>query len=72
MTFEKMEQLKGQLITLDCALAKYARYSDIKQLDYLMNRLALDFDNDDTVESDCNKFLNIHSDLIKKFQSEAS
>lgn len=72
MTFERMEQLKGMMITLELAFRKYNWHSDIKQIKALMKRLALDFDVDDKIESECVRFLDSHSELMKKFDTEAS
>ncbi len=66
MTFDRMEQLKGLLITLNCALVKFNKQTDINRLEELMNRLSLDYDTDDKIESECVRFINAHSDLIKR------
>ncbi|MDE5629570.1 MAG: hypothetical protein K2I69_08430 [Muribaculaceae bacterium] len=66
MTFDRMEQLKGLLITLDCALVKFNKQTDINRLEELMNRLSLDYDTDDKIESECVRFINAHSDLINR------
>lgn len=72
MTFDRMEQLKGLLITLECALSKYDQQSDIKTLDKLMLRLSLDFDTDETIERDCESFIASFDELMKRFNREIS
>jgi hypothetical protein len=39
-------------------------------LNKLMPRLVMDFDIDDTIESDCVNFLNLHEEVLKRFNAE--
>jgi hypothetical protein len=70
MEFERMEELKGQLITLECALNYFNMSNEVKILNDLTWRLAMDFDIDDTIESDCVNFLNLHEEVLKRFNAE--
>jgi hypothetical protein len=70
MDFERMEDLKGQFISLECAFDYYKMNNERDTLNKLMPRLVMDFDIDDTIESDCVNFLNLHEEVLKRFNAE--
>jgi len=69
MTFDRMEELKGQLISLDCAFMEYNKQTEQKSLKKLMKRLALDYDTDATIEHDCVQFIEQFDELMSQFNS---
>lgn len=46
MTFDRMEELRAQIITLDCAFEKYKIDNGIQITNNLLKRLALFYDTD--------------------------
>jgi hypothetical protein len=60
MTFERMEDLKGQFISLECAFDYYKMNNERDTLNKLMSRLVMDFDTDNHIETECVKFLDSH------------
>ena len=69
MTFDRMEELKGQLISLDCAFTEYNKQSEHESLNKLMKRLALDYDTDTTIENDCVQFIEQFDEIMSQFNS---
>jgi hypothetical protein len=70
MTFERMEDLKGQFISLECAFDYYKMDNERDTLNKLMPRLVMDFDVDKNIESECVKFIDSHAKTLKKFNAE--
>jgi hypothetical protein len=70
MTFERMEDLKGQFISLECAFDYYKMNNERDTLNKLMSRLVMDFDTDNNIEMECVKFLDSHEKTLKKFNAE--
>lgn len=72
MTFEEMQNLLGQLISLECALGHYKLFDEIRKGADLQNRLSIYYDTDeaDKIKDDCNQFLLKHSETMERFDRD--
>ena len=70
MTFKRKEELKAQLISLECVFIKYKLREEQLKLVKLQSRLALYYDTDKSIEHDCEDFISNYSDLVSRFDKE--
>ena len=70
MTFDRMEELRAQIITLDCAFEKYKIDNGIQITNNLLKRLALFYDTDAELEEDCIAILKDNTKLLERFDED--
>lgn len=70
MTFDRMEELRAQIITLECAYGKYKMFDRMEQTKGLRRRLALYYNTDKTLEEDCLAILKDNSKLLDRFDKD--
>ena len=72
MTFEEMQNLLGQLISLECALGHYKLFDEIRKGADLQNKLIIYYCKGDgaLIENECKSFLSKHAGTIQRFDKE--
>ena len=70
MTFNRMEELRAQIITLDCAFEKYKIDNGIQITNNLLKRLALFYDTDAELEDDCLAILEGNKEILNRFNKD--
>ena len=70
MTFDRMQDLLAQIITLECAFGKYKMFDEMKQTRNLRKRLALYYDTDFALEEDCIAILKDNTKLLERFDED--
>ena len=70
MTFDKMSNLLNRLEHLDCVFFHNYMMQERKELQPLYKRLALFYDEDDTLKTDIETILGKHSKLIKEYDNK--
>ena len=70
MTFDRMEELRAQIITLDCAFEKYKIDNGIQITNNLLKRLALFYDTDAELEDDCLAILEGNKEILNRFNKD--
>lgn len=70
MTFDEMSNLLNRLEHLDCVFFYNYMEEERKGLRPLYKRLALFYDEDDTLKTDIETILDKHSKLIKEYDNK--
>lgn len=70
MTFDRAELLKSKLQSLGFALRYFDLTTDLEKMSALMCRLELRYKTDSTLDDDCVRFLNAHTETMKRFDVE--
>lgn len=70
MTYEEMSDLLNRLEHLDCVFFHNYMEKERKELQPLYKRLALFYDEDDTIKTDIEIILDKHSKLIKDYDDK--
>lgn len=70
MTFDRKELLKSKLQSLGFALRYFNLTHDIETMMNLLQRLNLLYQTDSTLDDDCVRFLNAHTETMKRFDDE--
>ena len=70
MTFDRMQDLLAQIISLESAFGKYKMFDEMKQTRNLRKRLALYYDTDFALEEDCIAILKDNTKLLERFDED--
>lgn len=67
MTFDRMQDLLAQIITLESAFGHYNMFKNMERTKNLRDRLAIDYDTDLSLEDDCLAILKDNEKLLERF-----
>lgn len=70
MTFDRMQDLLAQIITLESAFGYYNMFKNMEQTKNLRDRLAIDYDTDLSLEEDCIAILKDNTKLLERFEED--
>lgn len=70
MTFDRMQDLLAQIITLESAFGYYNMFKNMEQTKNLRDRLAIDYDTDLSLEDDCLAILKDNTKLLERFDED--